>query len=86
MKYNDLLKKKLHNMLVNQFGNDFIGIRGWFWYPPKGFREWHTNMYDPSGWRLYIVHVDQKNKSGNKSGTTINGNKSGTTRAPIEKI
>ena len=25
---------------------------------PMGYREWHTNRFDPWGWRLYIVHTD----------------------------
>ena len=23
-----------------------------------GYREWHTNRYDPWGWRLYLVHTN----------------------------
>lgn len=33
-----------------------IHIRGIFYYPPGGFREWHSNKYDPPGYRLYLVH------------------------------
>jgi hypothetical protein len=32
-------------------------IRGNFYYPPGGYREWHTNKYDAHGWRMYLVHT-----------------------------
>ena len=32
--------------------------QGDYWYPRGGFRDWHTNKYDTSGWRLYIIDVD----------------------------
>lgn len=42
--------------------SDFFAARcrcqGDYWYPRGGFRDWHTNKYDASGWRLYIVDVD----------------------------
>lgn len=31
--------------------------RGNFMYPPRGFREWHTNVQNPHGWRAYMVHA-----------------------------
>lgn len=31
------------------------GIRGMFWYPPGGYREWHTNKHNVTGWRAYII-------------------------------
>eukprot|EP01043_Picozoa_sp_COSAG02_P053333 COSAG02_NODE_5872_length_3973_cov_1.698245_3_plen_168_part_00 len=34
-----------------------------FFYPPGGFRTWHTNVWDGLGWRGYIVHVDKDNMS-----------------------
>ncbi len=42
--------------------SNFFGVacrcQGDYWYPPGGFRDWHTNKFDKSGWRLYIVDVD----------------------------
>ena len=32
--------------------------RGVFFYPPGGCREWHTNNWDPAGWRLYVSHTE----------------------------
>jgi hypothetical protein len=34
----------------------YVGRRGNFFYPPHGYRGWHTNFLDPRGWRLYLVH------------------------------
>jgi hypothetical protein len=36
---------------------------GQFFYPPGGFRTWHTNVWDGLGFRGYIVHVDRDNMS-----------------------
>lgn len=45
----------------------FFGVscrcQGDYWYPRGGFRDWHTNKYDASGWRLYIVDVDAPEQS-----------------------
>ena len=43
--------------------------RGVFWYPNGGFREWHSNYpyntkTDVSGWRIYLVDVEEEGKSG----------------------
>jgi hypothetical protein len=38
-------------------------ITGYFYYPPGGFREWHTNEHDIIGWRLYYVKREEPNKS-----------------------
>lgn len=35
---------------------------GHFWYPPGGYMGWHTNSESP-GWRLYISHTDEAEKS-----------------------
>lgn len=35
---------------------------GHFWYPPGGYMGWHTNSESP-GWRLYISHTDEPEKS-----------------------
>lgn len=40
-----------------------IRISGNFYYPPGGFREWHTNKDDEPGWRVYYVRVTEPNKS-----------------------
>ena len=40
-----------------------LGNSGQFFYPPGGFRTWHTNVWDGLGWRGYIVHVDKDNMS-----------------------
>ncbi len=31
---------------------------GNFFYPKGAYREWHTNVFDPHGWRLYLVHTN----------------------------
>ncbi len=37
---------------------------GFFYYPPRGYREWHTNAADTGqGWALYYVQVDRANGS-----------------------
>ena len=36
---------------------------GYFYYPPSGCREWHTNQYDALGWRGYFVHVKKEGRS-----------------------
>lgn len=38
-------------------------IKGLFYYPPGGFREWHTNMLDDTSWRLYYIHTTEDDKS-----------------------
>jgi hypothetical protein len=43
---------------VSQFFGTTCRCQGDYWYPRGGFRDWHTNKYDASGWRLYIVDVD----------------------------
>ena len=75
---NEKMKNKLHQIIKKKLGDHFIEIRGWFWYPPKGFREWHTNMFDPPGWRSYMVHVDKNDSSWFLIRNPITGN--------IEKI
>jgi hypothetical protein len=41
----------------------YTEVRGLFWYPKGGFREWHTNQYHRLGWRLYLVYADEDEKS-----------------------
>ncbi len=43
---------------VSEFFGTPCRCQGDYWYPPGGFRDWHTNKYDATGWRLYIVDVD----------------------------
>jgi hypothetical protein len=38
-------------------GEGMIKRKGNYYYPPKGFREWHTNEYDLHGFRMYMVHT-----------------------------
>lgn len=40
-----------------------ILVTGYFYYPPGGFREWHTNENDVVGWRLYYVKREEPNRS-----------------------
>ncbi|MFC4560746.1 Nif11-like leader peptide family natural product precursor [Nocardiopsis mangrovi] len=42
--------------LEDAFGTE-IRFSGSMWYPPSGYRLWHTNETQP-GWRMYIVDVD----------------------------
>ncbi len=43
---------------VSRFFGTACRCQGDYWYPRGGFRDWHTNKYDASGWRLYMVDVD----------------------------
>jgi hypothetical protein len=43
--------------------NDGSIFGGYFYYPPSGVREWHTNQYDALGWRGYFVHVKTEGRS-----------------------
>ena len=36
---------------------------GFFYYPPLGYREWHTNAEDSNGWALYYIEVDRPARS-----------------------
>ncbi|KZR84576.1 MULTISPECIES: DUF6817 domain-containing protein [Prochlorococcus] len=64
---------RLHDGKLNLFkpatkssSSDFeqLGIRprGCFYYPPGGFKEWHTNSEQP-GWRGYLVGIDKPGMS-----------------------
>lgn len=48
--------------VMTRFGT-FCQLQGAFYYPPGGFRTWHTNRYDVPGWRMYLVDVDQSARS-----------------------
>ena len=47
--------------LLNQIGCE---PRGNFYYPAGGFREWHSNRKDGTGYRIYFIACEQDNKSG----------------------
>lgn len=55
--------EQIRKSICDYFGDETIPLRGSFLYPPQGFREWHTNIHDMSGWRMYIVNVDREKKS-----------------------
>jgi len=44
---------------------DSFGVRGsgYFYYPPGGYREWHTNFDDKPGWRFYYISCPEDHKS-----------------------
>lgn len=48
---------ELATAVADYFGRE-CPIQGHFYYPPGGFREWHTNRFNPPGWRMYLVSVD----------------------------
>ncbi len=49
--------------LGRYFEEHSMNNTGYFYYPPLGYREWHTNENNPIGWRLYYVHVDREDSS-----------------------
>jgi hypothetical protein len=63
--YLQILNKRLVELsrAVDALFGEPCRLQGDFWYPKGGFREWHTNMFDKPGWRLYIVDVDEPNRS-----------------------
>lgn len=40
-----------------------VAVTGSFYYPPGGYREWHTNADKAAGWRMYYVRVSEEGKS-----------------------
>lgn len=48
---------KIAKLLTDIIGSPVV-VRGVFYYPPGGYRVWHSNQYDPHGWRLYMVHTN----------------------------
>jgi len=65
----------LEESMRNALGDGFKELRGLFLYGPHGFREWHANMYDPDGWRMYLVHTEPA--PGNRSWFSIRDPDSG---------
>lgn len=58
---NKFIIHKFNNLLKEC--NCDCKISGLFWYPPGGYREWHTNCYNRCDWTLYVVYVEEDNKS-----------------------
>ena len=59
-------RRKRHRELLARVGDYFgayCNMQGDFYYPPGGFRGWHTNKFDKAGWRMYIVDVEEPGKS-----------------------
>lgn len=46
--------------IIKRFG---VEITGTFYYPPGGYREWHTNADKPAGWRMYYIRIPENGKS-----------------------
>ncbi|MEV0660450.1 Nif11-like leader peptide family natural product precursor [Actinomadura luteofluorescens] len=49
-------KIRLVGALEKVFGGD-VRLSGNLWYPPSGYRLWHTNEDQP-GWRMYLIDFD----------------------------
>jgi len=55
--------KVLGAKYVLQYKKYIQDIKGLFYYPPGGFREWHTNIHDDTSWRLYYIHATEDGES-----------------------
>jgi hypothetical protein len=42
---------------LERFFGDEVRFSGSMWYPPNGYRAWHTNETQP-GWRMYLIDFD----------------------------
>ena len=49
-------KTRLVESLERFFGDE-VRFSGSLWYPPSGYRGWHTNETQP-GWRMYLIDFD----------------------------
>ncbi|TDD89273.1 Nif11-like leader peptide family natural product precursor [Actinomadura rubrisoli] len=49
-------KNRVIEALEKLFGSD-VRFSGSLWYPPSGYRLWHTNETQP-GWRMYVIDFD----------------------------
>lgn len=49
-------KTKLISFFEQEF-EDEVRFSGSMWYPPNGYRAWHTNETQP-GWRMYVIDFD----------------------------
>ena len=45
-------------VILDAYNHSCLEVRGNFFYPPSGFREWHTNYRNP-GLRAYCVFCDE---------------------------
>lgn len=63
---------KAHQSALAHKIRDIFGeqgrLSGFFYYPPGGFKEWHTDYEDPltdpeKKWRVYILRTTKDNKS-----------------------
>ena len=48
---------------VSEAFGEPIHASGDFLYPRKGYRSWHTNRHDEPGWRMYLIQVDEPDRS-----------------------
>jgi hypothetical protein len=48
---------------INQLFGSACHMQGHFYYPPGGYRTWHSNRYDRHGWRMYLIDVTQSHQS-----------------------
>ncbi|MGA5132424.1 Nif11-like leader peptide family natural product precursor [Streptomyces olivoreticuli] len=57
--YGDYLaaKNRVVTALERVFGGE-VRFSGSLWYPPSGYRLWHTNEDQP-GWRMYVIDTDR---------------------------
>ncbi|WKK22658.1 Nif11-like leader peptide family natural product precursor [Streptomyces olivoreticuli] len=57
--YGDYLaaKGRVVTALERVFGGE-VRFSGSLWYPPSGYRLWHTNEDQP-GWRMYVIDTDR---------------------------
>ncbi|EFC80457.1 hypothetical protein FrEUN1fDRAFT_6433 [Parafrankia sp. EUN1f] len=51
-------KTRMTSSLETFFGNE-VRFSGSMWYPPFGYRLWHTNETQP-GWRMYLIDFDEE--------------------------
>ena len=61
--FNFLNNKYLMNRFENLLSKYNCKISGLFWYTKKSARSWHTNFKDRCGWTLYLIYVEEENKS-----------------------
>ncbi|MEM7407745.1 MAG: hypothetical protein AAF458_20815 [Pseudomonadota bacterium] len=53
---------------IEEVFNGEARLSGYFYYPPGGFKEWHTDYEDPpeepeKRWRVYMIKTTKDNKS-----------------------
>ncbi len=48
---------------VNLYFGQTCKLIGDFLYPRGGYREWHTNRYEGEHWSMFLIHVDEPEKS-----------------------